>query len=327
MSCSMVLLSISLGEWVLTLIVGVLASAIAWVIIDRLTRKKKYHLCIKRKQSQLYLAQNAGDVTISVKYKSKEVNTTLVFFQLVLENDGSQGIKYDQHFSDAIRIHSEVLDFISVEAEKSLSKASCELDEDGNALLSWDILKSKEQIVLNIFAETNFNYYGELSPDLMFKSLSFELRADCLESIDTEKEPLYSLPSIIEDHLPTYVVAILAIIGLSMNVLFQNVKFNQSELFPGNNNEVSLLYSGLLNKYIARDGNYHINILSPESMPSTIELMIPKRDSYQRVLGMSVEVLSIVGVLYIIYLFITSIIRRRREWKLRQKEYPMQVKQ
>ena len=185
----MILLTINLTVILETLILGIVASSIVAIAVELWKkRRKRYHISVTLDSCEVYASQEKSDVMIKVDYKGRAVENALVVMYVCFTNDGQNDIRFKSHFSDAIAVKCEGYDFLSFTAEESRVDPKCFLNEDGSALLSWDILKAGETIRLCIAAHSNTSVKEGLDGVDCFNKLSFDFRSDCIGNLVPSKE-------------------------------------------------------------------------------------------------------------------------------------------
>lgn len=268
-----------------TLLLGILASAIVAVFFEyRKRRLDRYRISVFYKSSQLYVQKNAGDVGIKVNYLDKNIKTALIVLHVGLENKGRKDIMFSSHFTTKIRIHCEGYRLISVKTSDSKCRPEIELSSDDDALLSWDILKKREKIDLELVAELKEDTNVVIDSLLCYNNLSFDFRSDCLDSIVPEKA--YSVEENRERHneikliYRSILLLTLALFMMELDMATAtrfNLNLDNGQPFQ----ETNIMYSSIFDKYIVSSQTDGTMIISSEEMKGLVSLIpVDKQSSY-----------------------------------------------
>lgn len=293
-----------------TLLLGLLASGIvSWASSVISKRKERYRLCIKKVFTQSFSTKDSGDVSISVKYKSKDVLDSLIILGVEIVNDGKKDIRFNSHFSREVVIKSNILKFIDVEKESSPALESCSPQADGTISLCWDILKAGESFKLNLIAETSDTQKISFNEDEAFDSLSFSFRADCLNQINKESKTIPIVSAIFNSVWTRLIGSIVTIVFLYCTSLALNVQI----VYPFNSQagrSEGIFYSALFDKYILL-GDWGIDAIIPSSdMPEAVHLYPVHESSYHLKMVKALEIMMIIAISFVLITTILFIISR-----------------
>lgn len=247
-----------------TLILGIVASSIVAIAVELWKkRSKRYHISVTLDSCEVYASQEKSDVMIKVDYKGRAVENALVVMYVCFTNEGENDIRFKSHFSDAIAVKCEGYDFLSFTAEESRVEPKCFLNEDGSALLSWDILKVGETKRLCIAAHSNTSVNG-LDGVECFNKLSFDFRSDCIDNLEPSKEMTQSeirRKRIFKVNLTKNILFI--IVSLWMLLYDMSFSSRYDIVYDGRTyGNATLFYSPLFRKYILSSDTAHTKTLS-----------------------------------------------------------------
>ena len=261
----MMLSTINLTVILETLIFGIVASSIVAIAVELWKKScKRYHISVTLDSCEVYVSQEKSDVMIKVDYKGRAVENALVVMYVCFTNDGQNDIRFKSHFSDAIALKCEGYDFLSFTAEESRVEPKCFLNEDGPALLSWDILKAGETIRLCIAAHSNISVKEGLDGVECFNKLSFDFRSDCIDNLVPSKEMTQReirRKRIFNVNLTKNVLFI--IVSLWMLLYDMSFSSRYDIVYDGQTyGNATLFYSPLFRKYILSSDTARTKILS-----------------------------------------------------------------
>ena len=301
------------------LLVGLLASAIVAVVVELAKkRKESYHIRSLKLHSRVYIAQKSGDVEINVKYKSHEVQSSLLVLNMLLENDGKQDIRFETHFSSGVFIRNPKYSFIYASAISNDVNASCELKEDG-ALVQWDILKVGESILLKLVVEPKEDTgFEPISETQFFNGLNYEFRSDCIDTIKSEEERSPVLKRITRS---PYFMALFGVVVLSMYMFMAmsiNVKYSFESEIDNKPVQVStVLYSSVFDRCVLFKKDSWLQVVRPEEMPITMTFEPIQKNSFDYISSIVIEIMVYLMAFLLICTFILSIIIHRNREKIK----------
>lgn len=302
-----------------TLILGIVASSIVAIAVELWkNRRKRYHISVTLDSCEVYASQEKSDVMIKVDYKGRAVENALVVMYVCFTNDGQNDIRFKSHFSDAIAVKCEGYDFLSFTAGESLVDPKCFLNEDGSALLSWDILKAGETIRLCIAAHSNTSVKEGLDGVECFNKLSFDFRSDCIDSLEPSKEMTQReirRKRIFNVNLTKNILFI--IVSLWMLLYDMSFSSRYDIVYDGQTyGNATLFYSPLFRKYILSSDTARTKILSPDETEG-ITAMFPT--DYVNAASRMSAILEVM-ILLIIFVSIISIVTNRLAFSLSSRK-------
>ncbi len=178
-----------------TLIIGaVLGVVIQWLAksIFYLFRptKQKYHLSLYRNGEEITFASVVRDgITVDVKFNEKKYDGVISILNIEIINDGQESISYVNHFNRPILLKSSKFNIIGAVPDKDTSvNTYIVLNEDNTVSISWDLLKHKESIKIQLIgqlieSERLEKPKGQKLYPSFFDSLQFNVRSDCVDYI------------------------------------------------------------------------------------------------------------------------------------------------
>lgn len=306
----MMLSTINLSVILETLILGIVASSIVVIAVELWkNRRKRYHISVTLDSCEVYASQEKSDVMIKVDYKGRAVENALVVMYVCFTNDGQNDIRFKSHFSDAIAVKCDGYDFLSFTAEESRVDPKCFLNEDGSALLSWDILKAGETIHLCIAAHSNTSVKEGLDGVECFNKLSFDFRSDCIDNLEPSKEMTQSeirRKRIFNVNLTKNILFI--IVSLWMLLYDMSFSSRYDIVYDGQTyGNATLFYSPLFRKYILSSDTARTKILSLDETEG-ITAMFPT--DYVNAASRMSAILEVM-ILMMIFVSIISIVINR----------------
>lgn len=284
-----------------SLIIGIAASAIVAIVIELIRRRqKRFHVLFYHRFSQLYIPRNAGDVGIKVNYKTKDIKTALVVMHVCLENDGREDIMFSTHFSTKVRIHCQGYSFVAVNSEKNDCLPVFEQTEDGDLLLSWDILKKGEKIKFELVAESKDDLNGTLDDVACYNSLSFSFRSDCLDKIVPEKAFTYE-DARERNHKRLRIGYKVLIISFALSMIMYDMfvltRYNLTLDNGQTLEESAIMFNPVIDRYIISSRNDGTVFIPSAEMKGALTVAPIDKHSY-------LYVYSIVSQLLYVFLFI-----------------------
>ena len=255
---------------------------------------------------------------IKVDYKGRAVENALVVMYVCFTNDGQNDVRFKSHFSDAIAVKCEGYDFLSFTAEESRVDPKCFLNEDGSALLSWDILKAGETIRLCIAAHSNTSVKEGLDGVECFNKLSFDFRSDCIDNLLPSKEMTQREIRRKRIFNVTLTKNILFII-VSLCMLLYDMSFSSRYdiVYDGQTyGNATLFYSPLFRKYILSSDTARTKILSLAETEG-ITAMFPT--DYVNAASRMSAILEVM-ILMMIFVSIISIVTNRLAFSLSSRK-------
>lgn len=315
----MMLSTINLTVILETLILGIVASSIVAIAVELWKkRRKRYHISVTLDSCEVYVSQEKSDVMIKVDYKGRAVENALVVMYVCFTNDGQNDIRFKSHFSDAIAVKCEGYDFLSFTAEESWVDPKCFLNEDGPALLSWDILKAGETIRLCIAAHSNTSVKEGLDGVDCFNKLSFDFRSDCIDNLVPSKEMTQReirRKRIFNVNLTKNILFI--IVSLWMLLYDMSFSSRYDIVYDGQTyGNATLFYSPLFRKYILSSDTARTKILSLDETEG-ITAMFPT--DYVNAASRMSAILEVM-ILMMIIVSIISIVTNRLAFSLSSRE-------
>lgn len=315
----MMLSTINLTVILETLILGIVASSIVAIAVELWKkRRKRYHISVTLDSCEVYVSQEKSDVMIKVDYKGRAVENALVVMYVCFTNEGENDISFKSHFSDAIAVKCEGYDFLSFTAEESRVDPKCFLNEDGSALLSWDILKVGETIRLCIAAHSNTSVKEGLDGVECFNKLFFDFRSDCIDNLVPSKEMTQREIRRKRIFNVTLTKNILFII-VSLCMLFYDMSFSSRYdiVYDGQTyGNATLFYSPLFRKYILSSDTARTKVLSLVETEG-ITAMFPT--DYVNAASRMSAILEVM-ILMIIIVSIISIVTNRLTFSLSSRK-------
>lgn len=313
----MAFLSFTLSDFWWTLLVGVLGSTVVAVIVEFFkNRRKQFYIEMQRTKSRLYETKDRGDIQIKVNYKTHEVTSSLVVLGIELKNGGKQDILFSSHFTEGIHISNKEFSFLDATALTSKVKAVCNLDENGEANLSWDIFKAGEAINIELAAQyksadSTVLYNLE---DRCYEGLQFSFRSDCIDNIASKPESS-KFTRFARKFSPILflfiIVLFYAYFALFINVRYRGVGSSRDEEYS------EIMYSTLFNRYIITV-NKKISLLRPEEMPDSMTIAPVKPKSVEYYMGVITEVIVLIMVvLLILTAVVVGLLRKSKpkDWR------------
>lgn len=315
----MMLSTINLTVILETLILGIVASSIVAIAVELWKkRSKRYHISVTLDSCEVYVSQEKSDVMIKVDYKGRAVENALVVMYVCFTNEGENDISFKSHFSDAIAVKCEGYDFLSFTAEESLVDPKCFLNEDGSALLSWDILKAGETIRLCIAAHSNTSVKEGLDGVDCFNKLSFDFRSDGIDNLLPSKEMTQSeirRKRIFNVNLTKNILFI--IVSLWMLLYDMSFSSRYDIVYDGQTyGNATLFYSPLFRKYILSSDTARTKILSLDETEG-ITAMFPT--DYVNAASRMSAILEVM-ILMMIFVSIISIVTNRLAFSLSSRK-------
>ena len=315
----MMLSTINLIVILETLILGIVASSIVAIAVELWKKRcKRYHVSVTLDSCEVYVSQEKSDVMIKVDYKGRAVENALVVMYVCFTNEGENDIRFKSHFSDAIAVKCEGYDFLSFTAEESRVEPKCFLNEDGPALLSWDILKAGETIRLCIAAHSNTSVKEGLDGVECFNKLSFDFRSDCIDNLVPSKEMTQREIRRKRIFNVTLTKNILFII-VSLCMLLYDMSFSSRYdiVYDGQTyGNATLFYSPLFRKYILSSDTARTKILSLDETEG-ITAMFPT--DYVNAASRMSAILEVM-ILMMIFVSIISIVTNRLAFSLSSRK-------
>lgn len=297
-----------------TLLLGILASLIVAVGVEIWkSRRKKYHISMKLDSSEIYSPRNKSEVSIKVDYKGKPIDQALVILHLSVINDGQNDIMFKSHFSEAIRISSKGYKFLSISTENDKVKPICELCEDG-AQLSWEILKKRECIKLNIAAQSEKLTSKFIDRVDCYNNLSFDFRSDCIDSIESSHE-MTQQDSIKQFH---YNSALFKFVYMGfICVLFLALDMYSSSRYDIAYNgqtyqNANILYTPLFKKYIINSDNVATRVLDKEDVLDVQSIIPSYPVNAANWISSILEIVILVTIVMTIVSFVFNSVRYSR---------------
>lgn len=315
----------STSSFLLSLAIGVLASAIvAWVVAIVSRRRSRFHLRALKQSESIYSVRKDGDIVIQVQYKGKEVKSSLIVLRLIVENDGKQDIRYDTHFSGGVCISNKYFTFIEASAKESESKPVCVIKDEGKVFLTWDILKTGEKIELELVSKPNEKTEVRAIKRSIYDDLSFDLRADCLDTIKIDDETPPVVVRLISNKLIASFVGTMMWIVLLFSFFSMNLRY-KTNILQVNNQPVGIMYSALFDKYIVMEDYGAPVVISPKDMPLDVTIALHEGKSFEHVLSSIIEVLLILLIVLsiisgVIYIIITRDKRKHKKTRTDSEE-------
>lgn len=324
----MTLLTINLSVILETLILGIVASSIVAIAVELWKkRRKRYHISVTLDSCEVYASQEKSDVMIRVDYKGKAVENALVVMYVSITNDGHDDIMFKSHFSDAIAIKCEGFEFLSFTAEESRVEPICALNEDGSALLSWDILKAGEQIRLCIAAHSRTHVKDGLDGVECYNKLAFDFRSDCIDDLTPSREMTQReerRKRLFNMRLSTSILFIIVSFGMLLYDMSFSSRYDIT--YDGQTyRNATLLYSPLFQKYILSSDTARTRVLS-RTEAEGITAMLPTdyvnaANWMSAVLEVMILIMILVSIISIVTnrLVFSSSSRKRRSSKKRSQ--------
>lgn len=315
----MMLSTINLTVILETLLLGIVASSIVAIAVELWKkRRKRYHISVTLDSCEVYVSQEKSDVMIKVDYKGRAVENALVVMYVCFTNDGQNDIRFKSHFSDAIAVKCEGYDFLSFTAGESLVDPKCFLNEDGSALLSWDIFKAGETIRLCIAAHSNTSVKEGLDGVECFNKLSFDFRSDCIDNLVPSKEMTQReirRKRIFNVNLTKNILFI--IVSLWMLLYDMSFSSRYDIVYDGQTyGNATLFYSPLFRKYILSSDTARTKILSLAETEG-ITAMFPT--DYVNAASRVSAILEVM-ILMMIFVSIISIVTNRLAFSLSSRK-------
>lgn len=281
-------------------------------------RRKRYHISVTLDSCEVYASQEKSDVMIKVDYKGRAVENALVVMYVCFTNDGQNDIRFKSHFSDAIAVKCEGYDFLSFTAEESRVDPKCFLNEDGSALLSWDILKVGETMRLCIAAHSNTSVKEGRDGVECFNKLSFDFRSDCIDNLEPSKEMTQReicRKRIFNVNLTKNILFI--IVSLWMLLYDMSFSSRYDIVYDGQTyGNATLFYSPLFRKYILSSDTARTKILSLDETEG-ITAMFPT--DYVNAASRMSAILEVM-ILMVIFVSIIFIVTNRLAYSLSSRK-------
>jgi hypothetical protein len=185
-------------DWWSIIIGAILAIVIPWLIkfVSSLFRPtlQKYHLSLlKNGEESTFTSSNRESVTVDVKYNGERYDGVISVLNIELNNDGQYDISFIKHFNRPIHLRSskyKIIDAYTV--NNGPVKALIEKSEDNSFSISWDLLKRKESIRIQLIGqlietESSSKAKGNYLYPSFFESLQFNVRSDCVDFIKPKR--------------------------------------------------------------------------------------------------------------------------------------------
>lgn len=297
----MTLMTINLSVILETLILGIVASSIVAIAVELWKkRRKRYHISVTLESCEVYASQDKSDVMIRVDYKGKAVENALAVMYVGITNDGHEDIMFKSHFSDAIAISCDGFEFLSFTAEESSVEPKCTLNEDGSALLSWDILKAGERIRLCIAAHSKNPVKDGLDGADCFNKLAFNFRSDCIDELVPSKEMTEREARrrhLFNIRLSTNVLFV--VVSLWMLLYDMSFSSRYDIIYEGQSYEnASLLYSPLFKKYILSSDTARTKLLSRADVAEITSILPTEYVNAANMISALLELMILIMILF-----------------------------
>ena len=310
-----IVLSISISYVLGSLTLGIFTSLFVAIIVEIWKRRReRYHLSVTLNSSEVYVPQNSSGVVLSVEYGSNRVDTALVILSISIKNDGKNDIMFRSRFSDDVRISCEGFRFISAIADESAVNPNCVSNDDGDILLSWDILKKNEKIDLNLIAQSDDSRTSSFDGVNCFNHLSFDFRSDCIDSIVPSKELTNREISFRQLCGKTIERCILSSVMMILLFLLETSMSSRFDISYSGNvyKNATIHYSPLFNKYYVFGGNLKTKIISIDDVQTDISLTLSNSIRDDMWIGALMELVCLLSIIFtIVSLVMISVLWHR----------------
>ena len=175
-----------------------------------------------------------------------------------------------------------------------------EQTEDGDLLLSWDILKKGEKIKFELVAESKDDLNGTLDDVGCYNSLSFSFRSDCLDKIVPEKAFTYE-DARERNHKRLRIGYKVLIISFALSMIMYDMfvltRYNLTLDNGQTLEESAIMFNPVIDRYIISSRNDGTVFIPSAEMKGALTVAPIDKHSY-------LYVYSIVSQLLYVFLFI-----------------------
>lgn len=180
-------------DWKSTLF-GAFVGALVSLLIQSFIKlfnpgKSEYHISLEQRGDEKHYSSIEGDgVSIDVKFQDVKIVGEIAVLEIELYNDGRNAISFANHFNRPIYLKSDDYKILSAKTvDDSIVGANISSKEDGTICISWDLLKRKESIRIQLIGQRKDSVREKRKNDLspFYNSLKFNVRSDCVDYLVT----------------------------------------------------------------------------------------------------------------------------------------------